>query len=92
MSKERITLLVGASMEGEKLPLLAIGKYAKPRCFKGAQVPVSYTNNPKAWMNGELFVQWLQKLNTQMRAQSRQIALVIDNCPAHPNVGQLSNL
>jgi hypothetical protein len=38
LSKERITLVVGANMDGtEKLPLLAIGKFAKPRCFKGVQ-------------------------------------------------------
>ena len=35
-SKIRVTLLVGANASGnEKLPLLIIGKSAKPRCFKG---------------------------------------------------------
>ena len=34
-SKERITLLVCANMDGtEKLPLLAIGKFKSPRCFR----------------------------------------------------------
>ena len=35
MSKDRVTLLVGGSMAGEKLPLLVIGKSKKPRCFNG---------------------------------------------------------
>jgi hypothetical protein len=36
----------------EKLPLLVIGRSAKPRCFKNANVPVQYEANKKAWMNG----------------------------------------
>ena len=36
MSKEHVILLVGANMDGsEKLPLLVIGKYINPRCFRG---------------------------------------------------------
>eukprot|EP00795_Rhopilema_esculentum_P012772 gene12772-3505_t len=39
-SKEQITLMIAASMDGsEKLPLLAIGKSAKPRCFKNCTRP-----------------------------------------------------
>ena len=39
-SKERITVLVCANMTGtEKLPLLVIGKFAKPRCFKNVHTP-----------------------------------------------------
>ena len=34
MSKERLSVLVAASMAGEKLPLLVIGKAAQLRCFK----------------------------------------------------------
>jgi hypothetical protein len=50
-SKERLTALVGANMSGtEKLPLLIIGKSAKPRCFKNAKIPLEYTANKKAWM------------------------------------------
>ena len=37
MSKERLSVLVAASMAGEKLPLLVIGKAAKPRCFKNVK-------------------------------------------------------
>ena len=49
VSKERVTVLVTASMTGEKLPLFLIGKYANLRCFKGVKkLPVSYDSNTKA--------------------------------------------
>lgn len=53
-SKERITVLVGANMSGsEKLPLLVVGKSARPRYFKNAKIPLEYTANKKAWMTGK---------------------------------------
>ena len=55
-SKERMTVLVCANMSGtEKLPLLVIGKSAKPRCFKNYKVPVDYEANKKAWMTGNFY-------------------------------------
>ena len=39
----------------EKLPLLVIGKSAKPRAFKNKELPVSYKSNKKAWMTGRIF-------------------------------------
>ena len=43
-SKDRIIVLVCANMSGsEKLHLLVIGRFAKPRCFKNARtIPVQY--------------------------------------------------
>lgn len=56
-SKERLTAVVGANMDGsEKLPLLVIGKSAKPRCFKNAEIPVDYTANSKAWMTSKFIL------------------------------------
>jgi hypothetical protein len=47
--KSRVTLLVGANMQGsDKLPLLVIGKSAKPRAFNNVKVPVTYLANKKA--------------------------------------------
>lgn len=56
-------------MDGsEKLPLLAIGKFAKPRCFKGVNsLPVDYKANKKAWMVSEICTEWLKKLDHQFR-------------------------
>ena len=47
-SKERITVSLCASMTGEKLKPLVIGKSAKPRAFNKRNInnlPVNYRNN-----------------------------------------------
>ena len=63
LSKERLTVLVTASMTGEKLPPLVIGKSANPRCFKNVKnLPVPYEANSKAWMTSTLFEKWLSKI------------------------------
>ena len=49
LSKDRLTVMVAASMFGEKLSLLVIGKSTNPRCFKGVKIlPASYQSNKKA--------------------------------------------
>ena len=35
-------------------------------------------------MTGPIFRDWLQEFNKGMEKQKRKIALVLDNCPAHP--------
>lgn len=87
-SKERVTLLVGANMDGsEKLPLLMIGKSANPRCFKNVKSkPLEYMSNKKAWMTAEIFEDWLRKLDKTFRKQNRNILLFIDNCTAHKSI------
>ena len=93
-SKERLTLLLGSNMTGtQKLPPFVIGKSENPRCFKNAKsLPVAYKANKRAWMTSILFVEWLQKLDRQMRVQNRKIAMFIDNCPAHPQSVKLTNI
>ena len=93
LSKERLTVLVTASMAGEKLPPLVIGKSANPRCFKNVKnLPLPYEANSKAWMTSTLFEKWLRKLDFQMRKSDRKIAMVLDNCTAHPNISNLTNI
>ena len=55
--KTRMILLVGNNMDGsDMMPLLAIGKIAKPRDFKGERkLPVQYLSNRKAWMRSDIF-------------------------------------
>ena len=85
--KARVTLLIGANMDGsDKLPLLVIGKSAKPRAFKNNKVPVTYLANKNAWMTGAIFEDWLRKLDQKMGLQGRKIALIVDNCSAHPAI------
>lgn len=85
-SKERITVMVCANMDGsEKYPLLAIGKYKNPRCFKGVKnMPLKYSSNKSAWMTSDEFREWLRAFDCSMAAQQRKVLLVLDNCPAHP--------
>jgi hypothetical protein len=82
--KERVTCLVCASMVGEKVPLLVIGKHTKLRAFKHAnRLPVEYRANRKAWMTSTLFDQCLLKFDTCMRAEKHDVTLILDNCAAH---------
>ena len=87
-SKETITVLVSANMPGnEKMPLLVIRKFAKPRCFKNAKsIPVQYEANRKARMVTDLFSSWLTKLDSKFHCGNRKIAMVVDNYPAHLNI------
>ncbi|XP_045167549.2 tigger transposable element-derived protein 4-like [Mercenaria mercenaria] len=93
-SKERLTVLVCANMTGtDKLPLFVIGKSAKPRCFKNKQtLPTKYSSNAKAWMTSEIFIAWLKDLDAALNKRRRNIALVVDNCPAHPNFKKLEHI
>ena len=88
LSKERITILPCANMTGtEKLPLLVIGKAAKPRCFKGVKsLPTPYRANKRAWMTGAMFTEWITEHDKKFAKQKRKVAMVLDNCPAHPHV------
>ncbi|GFN77934.1 tigger transposable element-derived protein [Plakobranchus ocellatus] len=86
-AKDRLTVLVVANMSGsEKLPLLIIGKSAKPRCFNNTKkLPVEYAANKKAWMTSDIFISWLQKLDRKFLLQGRSVAMIVENCPAHPS-------
>ena len=81
-AKDRVTVLVGSNAMGAKLPLLVIGKSKFLRCFRGKNI--EYLANKKAWMNGEIFTQYVTKLDRRMKRDNRKIALIVDNCTAHP--------
>lgn len=93
-SKERLTVLVGANMDGtEKLPLLVIGKSESPRCFKSVRTaPADYKFNRKAWMTPEIFKEWLSKLDVRFKREGRRVLMIVDNRPAHPKVENLGNI
>ncbi len=94
-AKQRISVLLACSCEGETLTPFVIGHSAGPRCFRGLAsllcLPVKYAAYKKAWMTSELFKQWLDGLNNKMREQHRSILLFVDNCSAHPDL-TLSNI
>ena len=69
-SKERITVMVCASMAGEQV---VIGKYKKPGCFKNIRsLPVMYKANTRAWMVSELFTEWLIDLDKKFYREGRK--------------------
>ena len=43
-------------------------------------------------MANELFKEWVRNLDRQFDNQERKIAVLIDNCPAHPRVENLTNV
>lgn len=93
MSKERITVLVTANMDGSvKEKLLVIGKFRNPRCFKNVKrLPVNYEANRRAWMTSDIFEKFLHSWNSKLRSTNKKVLLLLDNCPAHPKV-TLSNI
>lgn len=93
-SKERVTLLIGANMDGtEKLPLLMVGKSKNPRCLKHVKtMPIDYKGNKKAWMTSEIFEEWLLKVDKIFCKQNRKILLFVDNCTAHNCIPLMENV
>ncbi|GBN95485.1 Tigger transposable element-derived protein 6 [Araneus ventricosus] len=85
-SKAILTVMLGANMTGhQKLKPLVIGRSKNPRCLKDAKsLELDYDFNKKSWKTSEICEKWVQKLDKRMIAECRKIALVFDNCPAHP--------
>lgn len=88
LSKNRLSVLITANMDGsEKLPLLVIGKFERPRCFKNVKtLPTTYKANRKAWMTSKIFEEWARTQDGKFHRQGRKVALIVDNCPAHPRL------
>ena len=77
----------------EKCPILTIGKYKKPRCFRGIfHLPTEYEATPKAWMTSQLFEAWLWKWDAKLTRNGRKIALFVGNCTAHPHIENLQSI
>lgn len=91
LSKERLTVLVASNMTGsEKKKLLVIGKAKQPRCFKNVKsLPVDYESNSKAWMTSVLFEKLIRQWDNKIFRQKKKMLLLVDNCPAHPNLENL---
>lgn len=93
-SKERITILLCANMEGEFVPPLVIGKSSQSQCFGNiseSALPVTWVCNSKAWMTVEIFMGWLREFNSTMRLQNRHVVLFLDSTPSHPQHITMSN-
>ena len=79
-----------ANPMNDKLPMFGIGKAKNPQYFKNVKfLPCSYRNQRKRWINGKLFEEWLRELDRKFAFEGRNVAFVIDNCPAHPHIDNL---
>ena len=86
-TKVRLTGMTASNALGEKIPIFYIGKSASPRCFKHVRnPPCRYRSQKKAWMDGTLFEDWLHELHCKLEMQGRDFVMVVNNCPAHPEV------
>jgi hypothetical protein len=95
--KSRISAALTSNADGsDKLPMLFIGKAIRPRCFGNMTreaLGMLYRNNRKAWMTIALFSEWIDTLNSKMRASNRKILLILDNASSHKAVGvELTNV
>lgn len=82
-SKERLIVLVECNADGyDKLP----------RCIKNVyELPLHYETNKQAWMTSELFLNWIKNMKQYFQKQNKKIALILDNCTAHPSLN-LANI
>jgi len=94
LSKERVTVLLGANSDGsDKLPILVIGKYAKPRVFKNVKtLPLLYSANKKAWMTSSEWEKYVNCLEKKFKKESRHVVFIIDNAPPHLPIEKLQNI
>ena len=48
-----------------------------------------YRGQNKSWMDSTLFENWVTRLDNQFEKENQKVALIIDNCKAHPDIGGL---
>ena len=92
-SKIRLTGMATANETGDKIPMLFIAKSKSPRCFQGVKnLPCRYRNQNKNRMDKILFEEWIWEMDTKFTKEKKTVALIIDNCPAHPSIGNLKSI
>ena len=92
-SKIRLTGMAAANAMEDKIPMFVIGKSKSPRCFKGVKhLPCRYRNQNKSWMDSVLFEEWIREMDTKFTKEKKKVALIIDNCPAHPTIDNLKSI
>lgn len=92
--KSRITIMLCCSMTGEKLPILILGTHKNPRSMKKYNLKkfnILYKANKNAWMTKDIFFDWINDVNENLKKQNRKILLLLDNCSSH-TVVELSNI
>ena len=73
--------------------MFVIRKSKTPSCYKQIKnLPYKYKSQKKSWVDSQVFEEWVRKLDQKFRLEGGKIALLIDNCPAHPSVFDLTNV
>ena len=55
-------------------------------------LPCRYPNQRKSWLDGVLFEDWVREVDEKFVFQGRNVALVINNCPAIPQIENLKSI
>ena len=98
--KDRVTINACSNASGSiKLPLLFIGKSARPRCFRRlnmAALPVIYKYQKNAWVDLHIFSEWFHNnFVTTVLARLKELKqtpkalLLLENCSVHLDESEL---
>jgi hypothetical protein len=84
MFKERLTVIVTASVTGKKMKLIVIGKFRNSRCLKNIKIidclPITYESNSKAWMTAELWSKILLNWDLELeRKKGKNLTLSLSS-------------
>ena len=86
-SKVRITGIAVSNALGDKIPMFVTGESLNPCCFKEVKKKsCRYRAQKKAWINSNLFEERIRELDRKFQRENKKITLIVDNCPAHPDV------
>lgn len=95
-NKTRLTYAFTTNADGsEKLIPFVIGKVKKPRAFEkktGQQLGFLYRTNANAWMTAELYKEWIENWDRELRRKNRKILLLQDNFAGHIVPEHLQNI
>ena len=73
VAKEQVIILVCCSMAGEKQFSLFIGNLKTPHCLRNMNPPMPYNFSENSWMTRQIWKEWPEDLDQQMRHQNRDI-------------------
>ena len=55
--------------------------------FEASSLPLQRTK--KSWKDSALFEDWVREQNKKFESQNLKVLLIVDNCPAHPEIAGL---
>ena len=77
------TGIAAVNVNGDRLPMFVIGKSKTPKSWRCEKRSMSLSGKTKSWILSELFEELFKEIDQNVGAQNRNIAFIIDNCPAH---------